>query len=285
MRAGPSRWDQPKSPQLDLNHERQRTQSLPESPLRSPFTLSSLLVPARIFLPLFQLRHRFEARMLCAMPKASSALILVAALVLGGCAFSEHEPANLALHKQELRHYVDSGDYGREMARIAAQATVWIERRALRRTPGHQLTVVFDVDDTLLSGWPYIVENDFGWTESTWQAWIDAANAPVIEPVREVYRKARRLGVDVIFLTARSEHDRKATEKNLHAVECGDYAVLICKPNGLKTMAATFKTAERKRLVGEGRVIIAMIGDQESDLAGGFAERMFKLPNPFYLTP
>jgi len=31
-------------------------------------------------------------------------------------------------------------------------------------------------------------------------------------------------------------------------------------------------------------MIIANIGDQESDLAGGFAEKTFKLPNPFYIS-
>jgi acid phosphatase len=31
-------------------------------------------------------------------------------------------------------------------------------------------------------------------------------------------------------------------------------------------------------------VIIANMGDQASDLAGGHAEKTFKLPNPFYLT-
>jgi hypothetical protein len=31
--------------------------------------------------------------------------------------------------------------------------------------------------------------------------------------------------------------------------------------------------------------IIANVGDQESDLAGGHAERMFKIPNPFDFIP
>jgi hypothetical protein len=45
-----------------------------------------------------------------------------------------------------------------------------------------------------------------------------------------------------------------------------------------------FKTETRRRLQAEGRVIIANLGDQDSDLAGGFAERTFKLPGPFYQT-
>ncbi len=223
--------------------------------------------------------------MLFVMPRSTSTFVLIAALFLGGCASSLHEPVNLELRKQELRHYVEAGDYDRDVTKVAARATAWIEQRASTRTPGERLTVVFDLDYTLLSGWSYIGETDFGWTAATWQTWVDAANAPVIAPVREVYRKARQLGMDVIFLTARAEHDRAVTNKNLRAVGCDDYAVLICKPDGLKTTAAVFKAAERKRLVGEGRVIIAMIGDQESDLVGGYAERTFKLPNPFYLIP
>lgn len=36
---------------------------------------------------------------------------------------------------------------------------------------------------------------------------------------------------------------------------------------------------------GAGFRIIVNVGDQESDLAGGHAERAFKLPNPFYIIP
>jgi HAD superfamily, subfamily IIIB (Acid phosphatase) len=42
------------------------------------------------------------------------------------------------------------------------------------------------------------------------------------------------------------------------------------------------KTEERRKLAEAGYTIIATVGDQESDLEGGFAECMFKVPNPFY---
>ena len=35
----------------------------------------------------------------------------------------------------------------------------------------------------------------------------------------------------------------------------------------------------------QGFLIIANLGDQASDLAGGYAERAYKIPNPFYYTP
>jgi hypothetical protein len=53
----------------------------------------------------------------------------------------------------------------------------------------------------------------------------------------------------------------------------------------IRRQAATveaFKTEERRKLAEAGYTIIATVGDQESDLEGGFAECRFKVPNPFY---
>ena len=49
--------------------------------------------------------------------------------------------------------------------------------------------------------------------------------------------------------------------------------------------AADFKALERRKLTEEGFTILVSIGDQQSDLAGGYAERTFKLPNPVYFLP
>jgi HAD superfamily, subfamily IIIB (Acid phosphatase) len=45
------------------------------------------------------------------------------------------------------------------------------------------------------------------------------------------------------------------------------------------------KTKARIDIESRGFTIVANIGDQESDLVGGHAERAFKLPNPFYFIP
>jgi hypothetical protein len=44
-----------------------------------------------------------------------------------------------------------------------------------------------------------------------------------------------------------------------------------------------YKTAARRALYREGYTIVANLGDQESDLRGGYAERTFKVPDPLYL--
>jgi predicted secreted acid phosphatase len=210
-------------------------------------------------------------------------LWIVAVLALAGCATTgTREPANLFPHKQELRAYAESGAYRRAIAVVAAQAQAWIEQRAAQG--GTRLAVIFDLDETLLDNWAYLNAMDFGYVHREWDRWVEEASAPAHEPVRAVYRAARRLGVDVIFLTGRPERARAATEKNLRAIGCGDFAVLVCRPDGDKRSNADYKTEARRRLAAEGRTMIANVGDQASDLAGGLAERAFKLPNPFYLS-
>ena len=45
---------------------------------------------------------------------------------------------------------------------------------------------------------------------------------------------------------------------------------------------ACYKTQTRTEIEHQGFTVIANIGDQLSDLAGGHAEKTFKVSNPFY---
>jgi hypothetical protein len=65
-----------------------------------------------------------------------------------------------------------------------------------------------------------------------------------------------------------------------------EQAVAFLRPDDLAApTAAEFKAPERRKLQDQGYTIIVNIGDQTSDLEGGFAERTYKLPNPFYVVP
>lgn len=198
-------------------------------------------------------------------------------------ASQSREPANLDPHKQEVRAYVESGKYMEDIAAVAADAQTWLEARAVKKAAGERIAMVFDLDETLLSNWPHVSRLDLGYQPAEWDQWVADGKAPAIAPVREVYRIARRLGVEVIFITGRRDRDRPGTEKNLREIGCGEYALLLTKPDASKEKTGPFKTAARAKLEADGRVIIANIGDQVSDLEGGHAEKTFKLPNPFYL--
>ena len=66
----------------------------------------------------------------------------------------------------------------------------------------------------------------------------------------------------------------------MNAVGYTDIAGYYFKPSGEATIA--FKSGARTAIEQQGHRIVANIGDQESDLSGGHADRSFKLPNPFY---
>jgi acid phosphatase len=119
--------------------------------------------------------------------------------------------------------------------------------------------------------------------------WMKMSRAEPIHAALELTRLAKQNGVAVIFVTARPERLRAATEKNLRAAGY-EWARLFLKPprarNAPKSKSESeYKTAARQQCVAEGYTIILNLGDQESDLAGGFAERTCKLPNPFYTVP
>ena len=64
------------------------------------------------------------------------------------------------------------------------------------------------------------------------------------------------------------------------------YLTAACSadPNGTCT-TTHYKTATREHIESLGYDIVANFGDQFSDLAGGFADKTFKLPNPNYFLP
>jgi predicted secreted acid phosphatase len=208
-------------------------------------------------------------------------------LLLAGCASvapTGHEPRNLGLLKEEIYAYVDSGRYNADLTAVSAEAIAWIGQRAAQAKPGEKLALVFDIDETALSNLSHIRHLDFGYEPHDWEDWIGQAACPPIEPVREIHRAALGRGVAVFFVTARREGGRAATEKNLHAAGYDGYTALYCAPDGFDgTSAEAFKTDLRKKIAGNGYTIIANIGDQMSDLNGGYAERTFKLADPFYL--
>ncbi len=106
-----------------------------------------------------------------------------------------------------------------------------------------------------------------------------------LAPIRDVYKTALDLGYKVVFLTGRTEADRAATARNLRLQGMGTYEKLVLRPRrgtAHYVDAVEFKTNVRKELTEEGHTVVASFGDQESDIEGGYLERGFKLPNPFY---
>ena len=220
-------------------------------------------------------------RFLCALLALTLALACTS-----GPAFAV-EPPNLYPQKLELMAYVNSGEYAKDVAAVALRANKYLVKRIPRGAKGKKMAVVFDIDETTLTNLRQILANDFGYVPKVWESWVAEGRAPAVIPVQIIYDTAVRNKVDVFFITGRRESDRPSTEKNLREVGYETWTKIYFKPEAEPDQpplsARGFKIDVRRTLVKEGYVIIANIGDQDSDLAGGYAQRTFKLPNPFYI--
>ena len=62
----------------------------------------------------------------------------------------------------------------------------------------------------------------------------------------------------------------------------------FCGPfidRGVSCPTIQYKSGTRAYIESQGYDIVADMGDQFSDLQGGFADRVFKMPNPNYYLP
>jgi HAD superfamily, subfamily IIIB (Acid phosphatase) len=204
------------------------------------------------------------------------------------------QPANIGDLKFTATDYYNSGAYLTDLQLAAAPAIGWINEEAPRVD---RPAVVFDIDETALSNWEAIKANDFGriftgGCDSLPQgpcglvAWDQRAQSTVIQPTIDIYTAARDRGAAIFFITGRPENQRAATERNLKVVGYTGYTQLIMEPTGAQYVsAADFKAPQREQIEQRGYTIIANVGDQPSDLAGGFSEQTYLLPNPFYRIP
>jgi predicted secreted acid phosphatase len=163
--------------------------------------------------------------------------------------------------------------------------------------------VVFDIDETVLSNLPQILDPET-WP---WPKWVEAAKAPALKPTLRFYNSLCDAGYSVAFITGRKEDSRNSTMRNLEAEGYGKpckpgpgpfygvrpagsreccYVALYLRAPGDTSLASVYKPGARKDLLakgGSGMSLVALVGDQFSDLNGEeSAPYAFKLNNPWY---
>jgi len=202
-------------------------------------------------------------------------------------------PLNIDKVKEALLAY-QAKDYDGDVAAVFAAARAYIEG------PAGQVSkpaIVLDIDETSLSNWANIKANNFGFIREGacdllpsgpcgFKAWLLQGVAPVIGPALDLFNAAKAKGVAVFFITGRRNSERQATLWNLDRAGFEGWTKLITRPDDdSHATVQAFKTEERRKIAQAGYTIIASVGDQQSDLDGGFAECTFKVPNPFYFIP
>ncbi|MBO3752773.1 hypothetical protein J5X84_42560 [Streptosporangiaceae bacterium NEAU-GS5] len=257
----------------------------------------------------------FTRRAILKVAGATVAVTAAAGLLAGGDAIagsqgpaparvSTHEPAyNLGTVATQLplditAYYANKGRTGwaADVARVDGAALSFL-RSHYRHAK--KPAIVLDIDDTSEETQStfelavnYIFDagifNDFAFGKKAFVT---------IQPTLNIAKWAKAHGIEVFFITGRRSNtvtgksgatydQRVETLADLGAKGYPiDPAHLITRPADSTGTAEAYKTAARKTLVDAGFKIIINVGDQLSDLNGGFALKTFKLPNPMYFIP
>lgn len=159
---------------------------------------------------------------------------------------------------------IDYGTWLRDVAAVIDEARPYVEKRITQAPAGQKPAIVLDIDNSSL-------ETDFHyfWTFPT----------PAIAKVRDLVQYANSRGVAIFFVTARPGIISSLTQYNLTAVGYPVTGLYVRDLPDLFGEVSAYKTGKRAEIEARGYTIIANIGNNESDLVGGHAERTFKLPD------
>lgn len=219
--------------------------------------------------------------------------VILFALIAGSCTDAARPHVqNLFDAQRTVERYIASGEYDRDFARVAEEARLYLERHAQTAA---RPAIVLDIDETSLSNWPAYKANGWGRVLNGpcdiergpcgLRAWQALAQSKALEPTLQLAKRAKELGVAVFFITGRPATLREATERNLREQGYEWDEVILMPAGSTFASAVDFKAPERKKITERGYTILFSMGDQESDLKGGYADRVFKLPNPVYFLP
>lgn len=188
-------------------------------------------------------------------------------------------------------------DYAKELAGLQSGYRAYLTE-ALRSVPaGRKPALVFDVDDTTLLSYRYYRAHDFAYEADSYTEMVNAASMEPVFGMPALVNWADRAGYEVFFLTGRPQTQREGTARNLagagYRQQADDRHLFLRdrqSPPPYLTCGTTcttiqYKSGTRAHIESLGYQVVANFGDQDTDLAGGYATRTFKLPNPMYYLP
>ncbi len=254
---------------------------------------------------------------------AASAALAVA-LSLGGYAAAgahshgpNYQPPNIDIVKGQIQTYYgdQSGsvnghsEFHGSALHVASPDSTYahqmykIERHARHRLPhlirkaDAEPVVLLDVDDTTLLTYSYEVWSGFRYVPSENADWIETIGMDPTFGMPALVNWAHRHGAEIYYLTGRPVSQLDPTIRDLKdagypEVESSHLYLRdrntppayldSCAPD---CTTIQYKSLTRKHIESLGNDIVMNVGDQFSDLEGGYADKTVKLPNPMYFLP
>jgi acid phosphatase len=211
-------------------------------------------------------------------------VVLIALLIVAVPALAATEPTGKSA--AEIRAYYSSGAWKRAVTKQTDKAKAYLAKRTHGKHKAKKPALVLDIDETSLNNYPCLRANGgIPYDAGKYGGCVVKYDAPAVKPTVSLFKRAKALGVKVFFITARPEGIRDGTLQNLRkAGYTGKYELILQPSDYSPDSKVPYKSGARKQIQKRGFHILANVGDQKSDLKGGYSERTYKLPNPIYVT-
>ncbi|WP_225102567.1 HAD family acid phosphatase [Streptomyces sp. CoH27] len=149
-----------------------------------------------------------------------------------------------------------------DVTTVTDQAQTYLASALAQVPSGEQPAIVLDIDNTALESY-----------------YKGGYPTPATPQVLALAKYAHAHGAKVFFISARPELINAATSYNLDEVGYPVDGLYSRDLYWLTQPIQDFKTMVRKNLTSDGYTIVANIGNNSTDLNGGYAQAVFKLPD------
>ena len=191
------------------------------------------------------------------------------------------------MHTQDIIAYYEGGQHYHDVSKILLQAKKTMDKYT-QVTIKDKYAVVLDIDETSINNYLHLKKAGFPQTENdkVWDELLQKTCADPIAPTLEFYRYCLSKNIKIFFISARYAYGLNATKQSLVSAGYDIFEEVYVLPVNITEYTsvyfAEFKSMIRSKIQSQGYNIIASIGDQKSDLSGGFTKHTFLLPNFLY---
>lgn len=143
----------------------------------------------------------------------------------------------------------------------------------------HNDVFVLDIDETIITC--ANVKHLFK-TKNDIFRWQHKGNFAGVQQIVELYHWLKQHGYQIAFITGRKQSVEKPTLANLQRVvgESLNTDFIFFKPKSSKDTQA-YKIEARRWLYNNGYRVVGNLGDQPTDLEGGYADHTWLLPSTY----
>lgn len=182
--------------------------------------------------------------------------------------------------------YYESGKHDQVITSILDSARKTLDNLLQEYTPEQKLAIILDIDDTSLNNYFALKAHNFPSSHEVWHDILERSDIPALLPTLEFYQHCLQKDLHVFFVTARLPKCKSSTIKALDTAGYSIYSGLYLLPEGTESyhenVFKSFKETARKDIESKGFRILMSVGDQQSDLEGGYTKSIVKLPNYLY---